>query len=183
MSFNYWEVRENCNFRAFWSFMKWTKRKNVSCSGIHCGNCGRRGGYHERVSKPKKICRCVFPRGFLHPARSPGLNPQDFFIFNQLNEILKSMGHHKNLSVLKCRIKRAMEILDREYTQSFYDAWNKSLPRRWKEIKNAAGKHVAGHWFFRVQVTMISSFLNVIEYIVYLLLLFFIISNLRRSPA
>ena len=124
---------------------KWTKRRGVNCSGKHCGGCGRRNGYHERESIVKKKYTCHFPNGLLHPARSPGLNPCDFFIFNMIHEILKSMDPCKSLAVLKRRLPRAIRKLNKDFKMSFRKSWDESLPRRWDEVIAAGGDHIPQH--------------------------------------
>ena len=81
----------------------------------------------------------------MHPARSPGLNPCDFFFFGTLHYIMADMPPVTGKSDLKKKIRKAIKKLDSDYKSTFRKIWDESLERRWREVIKAGGKHIKGN--------------------------------------
>ena len=119
------------------------RRKNAKC---RCSpECNLNNGYHKKEFEFCSSCTCLFPPGIMHPARSPGLNPCDFFFFGILHYIMADMPPVTGKSDLKKKIRKAIKKLDSDYKSTFRKIWDESLERRWREVIKAGGKHIKGH--------------------------------------
>jgi len=74
-----------------------------------------------------------------HPAYSPDLAPNDFFLFPKIKEILKGW-HFDDIDDIRCNKTATLKAIPQNHFQNCFEGWT----RRWYRLIASQGEYFEG---------------------------------------
>jgi hypothetical protein len=88
-----------------------------------CKNCPT--GAHPQALSVREFLATKQMTVSEHPAYSPYLAPNDFFLFPKIKEILKGR-HFDDIDDIRCNTKAALKAIPQNQFQNCFERWNRN---------------------------------------------------------